>query len=132
MAAQENPDSASLLARDLEMVIGPTQEKTVVAARGFVIWGEELSRKARYAAAERLYRRALTLVEGTLGAFHPITGEVLDCYADFLAKIGRQAEAIVMKDRAEAAWQAYSPRFRRTYKDTQQHSLCWQEREGSD
>jgi hypothetical protein len=40
------------------MVIGTTQERTVVAARNFVIWGEELSKKERYEAAKKLYQRA--------------------------------------------------------------------------
>jgi hypothetical protein len=35
-----------------------TQETTAVAVRGFLIWGEEFSRKRRYAAAEKLYQRA--------------------------------------------------------------------------
>jgi hypothetical protein len=114
------------------MVVGLTQEKAAVAVRSFLIWGEELSRKGRYAAAERLYRRTLTLVDRTLGALHPITGEVLDCYADLLAKTGRQAEATAMKERAEAAWRAYAPPFCRTCNDVPSDSLPSAEREGSD
>jgi hypothetical protein len=116
----------------MKMVIEPGQEKSAVAARRFVIRGEALSRKERYAAAERLYRRALTLVERTLGAFHPMTGEVLDCYADLLAKTGRLTDAIAMKDRAEAVWKAYSPCFCQACTDAQQSFRCWQDREGSD
>ena len=111
------------------MVIGPSQDKTSAAARSFVISGQELSRKGRYAAAEKLYQRALSLVEKKLGASHPMTAEVLECYGNFLVGAERRAEGIAMKSRAEAIWRSFLPRFCRTYKDA---SLCWHEREGSD
>jgi cold shock CspA family protein len=114
------------------MVIGPSQDKTSAAVRSFVIWGEELSRKGRYAPAERVYQRALSLVERTLGTSHPLTAEVLECYAELLVRTDRRAEGIAMKSRAEAVWKAYSPRFCRTYTDAQPYSLRRQEREGSD
>lgn len=101
------------------MVRGTAQEKTSAAALSYVICGNELSRKGRYAAAELLYQRALVLVERTFGTLHPITAEVLECYADLLAKTDRQAEATAMKHRAEAVWKAYFPRFCRSFKDVQ-------------
>lgn len=81
---------------------------------------------------ERLYERALALVETTLGTSHPITAEVLECYAELLVKTGRQAEAIAMKSRAEAAWNICIPRPCRVYESAQSIPACWQEREGSD
>ena len=50
------------------MVIGATQDRNAVSARSFVIWGEELSRKGRHAAAEKLYQRAQGLVEEPWGS----------------------------------------------------------------
>lgn len=77
-------------------------------ARSYVIWGNELSRKGRYAAAETLYQRALLLAEKTLGRLHPVTAEVLECYADLLAKTDRQVESTAMRGRANAVWEARS------------------------
>lgn len=120
-----------LSSRTVPMVVGPSQEKTAVAVRSFVIWAEELSKKRRYAAAEKLYQRALTLVERSLGAFHPMMGEVLESYAELLVKMDRRAEGIVMKSRAEVVWKTYIRRHCRTHRDT--HLIpAWQEREGSD
>jgi hypothetical protein len=50
-----------------DMVVGATQERTAVAARSYLIWGEDLFKKGRYAAAEKLYQRAQGLVEQTFG-----------------------------------------------------------------
>jgi len=115
-----------------DMVIGATQERTSVAARSFVIWGEELFKKGRYGAAEKLYQRAWGLVERTLGKQHPMMAEVLECYSDLLVRTKRSAEGIVMRSRSEAIWRAYGARFCRTH--IQAHSIprCWTEREGSD
>ena len=74
-----------------DMVIGATQERTAVAARSFVIWGEELSKKGRYAAAEKLYQRAWGLIERTMGTQHPMMAEVLECYSDLLVRTNRSA-----------------------------------------
>jgi hypothetical protein len=114
------------------MVIGSDQEKCAVTARSFVIWAEEFSRKGRYAAAEKLYKRALALVERTLGPSHPMTAEVLECYADLLGKTSRGSEAIAMRDRAASVWRGYAPRFCRIYKDAHPFPICAQDREGSD
>jgi len=76
------------------MVIGATQASSVGAARSFVIWGEELSKKGRYAAAEKLYQRARGLVERTLGQQHPMMAEVLECYSELLVRTNRSAEGI--------------------------------------
>lgn len=114
------------------MVIGPSQDKTSAAARSLVIWGQELSRKERYAAAEKLYQRALRLVEKKFGTSHPMTAEVLECYGDLLVRTERCGEGIAMKSRADAVWRACFPRFCRTCNDAQPASLCGQEREGSD
>lgn len=88
-----------------------THEATAVAARGFLIWGEEFSRKGRHAAAEKLYQRAWNLVEGTLGRKHPMMAEVLECYSDLLMRTQRSAEGIAMKRRSEAIWRAYGTRL---------------------
>jgi Tetratricopeptide repeat len=115
------------------MVIGPGQEKTAATARSFVIGGEELSKKGRYAAAEKLYQRALGLVERTLGQQHPITAEVLECYADLLVKTNRPAEGIAMKTRSEAIWKTYAPHYSwRTHIQVRPAPTYWAEREGSD
>ncbi len=98
-----------------DMVTGVTQERSAVAARSFVIWGGELSRKGRYAAAEKLYQRAWGLVERTLGRQHPMMAEVLECYADLLIRTHRRAEGSAMKNRAEAIWRAYGARSCRTH-----------------
>ena len=91
-----------LVDRELDdMVIGATQERTAVAARSFVIWGEELFKKRRYAAAEKLYQRARGLVERNLGQQHPMMAEVLECYSELLLRTNRQAEAIAMKSRSK-------------------------------
>jgi hypothetical protein len=96
------------------MVPELTQEKTAAAPRSFVIWGEELSRKGRYAAAEKLYQRAWGLVERTLGRKHPMMAEVLECYADLLMRTNRRPEGTAMKNRSEAIWRAYGARSCRT------------------
>ncbi len=114
------------------MVIGPGQEKTAAAARSFVIWGEELSRKGRYAAAEKLYQRAVGLVERTWGRHHPMMAEVLDCYADLLVRTNRADEGIAMKSRSEAIWRAYGAGFCRIHIQAHPVPRCWTEREGSD
>lgn len=114
------------------MVIATSGEGTAAAARSFVIWGEELCKKGRYAAAETLYQRALCLVERTLGQQHPMTAEVLECYSDLLARTNRRAEGILMRSRSEAIWKAYAPRFCRTHFQTHPFPTCWEEREGSD
>ena len=114
------------------MVIGVGQDKTAASVRSFVIWGEELFRKKRYAAAEKLYLRALGLVERTLGQQHPMMAEVLECYADLLVKTNRRVEGIAMKGRSEGIWKAYAPRFCRTHIQTQPVPTSWAEREGSD
>jgi hypothetical protein len=118
--------------REVEMVTGTTQEKTSAAARSFVIWANQFSRKGHHAAAETLYQRALVLAERTLGPLHPVTAEVLECYADLLARTARLSEATAMKHRAEAIWKAYAPRACRSYKDAQPCSLCTPYQEGSD
>ena len=114
------------------MVIGATQASSVGAARSFVIWGEELSKKGRYAAAEKLYQRARGLVERTLGQQHPMMAEVLECYSDLLVKTNRRAEGIAMKGRSEEIWKAYAPRSCRTQIQARPLPSCWAEREGSD
>jgi len=114
------------------MVTGTTQETTAVAARSFLIWGEEFSRKGRYAAAEKLYQRAWGLVERTLGHKHPMMAEVLECYSDLLTRTNRSAEGCAMKNRSEAIWRAYGARPCRTHiQDDSVPSYC-ADGEGSD
>jgi hypothetical protein len=92
-----------LVDRELDDVVTEaTQERTAAAVRSFVMWGEELSKKGRYAAAEKLYERARGLVERTLGQQHPMMAEVLECYSDLLVRTNRSAEGIAMKSRSEA------------------------------
>jgi hypothetical protein len=122
-----------LVDRELDdMVIDATQERTAVAVRSFVIWGNELSKKGRYAAAEKLYERARGLVERTLGQQHPMMAEVLECYSDLLVRTNRSAEGIAMKSRSEAIWRAYSAHFCRTHIQARSIPRRWTEREGSD
>lgn len=122
-----------LIDRELDdMVTGASQERAAVAARSFVIWGEELSRKGRYAAAEKLYQRAQGLVERTMGQQHPMMAEVLECYSELLLRTNREADAIAMKSRSKAIWRAYGVRFCRTHIQSLSVPRCWTEREGSD
>jgi len=122
-----------LVDRELDdMVIGATQERTAVAARSFVIWGEELFKKRRYAAAEKLYQRARGLVERNLGQQHPMMAEVLECYSELLLRTNRQAEAIAMKSRSKAIWRAYGARFCRTQIQAYSIPRYWTEREASE
>jgi len=119
------------------MVIGAGQEKTTATVRSLVIWGEELSKKGRYVAAEKLYQRALGLVKRTLGQEHPITAEVLECYADLLVQTNRRDEGIAMKSRSEAIWKTYAPHYyyscrTRTHIQVRPPPTYWVEREGSD
>src|SRR5260370_5739681 len=97
------------------MVTRTTQETTAVAARSFLIWGEEFSREVRYATAEKLYQRAWALVERTLGHKHPMMAEVLECYSDLLIRTNRRTEGSAMKNRAERIWRAYGARFCRNH-----------------
>ena len=122
-----------LVDRELDdVVIDATQERTAVAVRSFVMWGEELSKKGRYAAAEKLYERARGLVERTLGQQHPMMAEVLECYSDLLVRTNRSAEGIAMKSRSEAIWRSYGARFFRTHIQACSIQRHWTEREGSD
>jgi hypothetical protein len=114
------------------MAMATNKETTAVAARSFLIWGEEFSRKGRYAAAEKLYQRAWGLVERTLGHQHPMMAEVLECYSDLLRRTNRTADGIALKKRAEAIWRAYGARFCRTYIQSHSVSNCCVEGEGSD
>ena len=116
------------------MLRGAGQEKTAATARSFVIWGEELSKKGQHAAAEKLYQRALGLVERTLGQQHPLTAEVLECYAELLARTNRRVEAIAMKTRSEAIWKAHAPHYYscHTHLQVRPSPIDWAEREGSD
>ena len=114
------------------MAMEANKETAAVAARSFLIWGEEFSRKGRYAAAEKLYQRAWGLVERTLGRQHPMMAEVLECYSDLLRRTNRSAEGVAMKKRAEVIWRAYGARFCRTYVPSHSVSNCCLEAEGSD
>jgi hypothetical protein len=114
------------------MVIGATQERAAVTARSFVIWGEDLFKKGRYAAAEKLFQSARGLVEKTLGQQHPMMAEVLECYSDLLMRSNRRAEGLAMKSRSEAIWRAYASRSCRTHIPVHAFPTCWAEREGSD
>lgn len=114
------------------MVTGTNEETTAVAARSFLIWGEEFSRKRRYAAAEKLYQRAWGLVERTFGRQHPMMAEVMECYSDLLRMTNRTAEGIALKVRSEAIWRAYGAHFCRTRIRAHSIPRHWAERDGSD
>jgi Tetratricopeptide repeat len=114
------------------MVIGANQETATVRARSFVIWGEDLSKKGRYAAAEKLYQRAQGLVQETLGSYHPMMAEVLESYSGLLLKTDRRAEAAAMKSRSEAIWEAYAPRPLSTSHSDPPCRTYRAEQEGSD
>ena len=116
----------------IRMIVGASQERSAVAVRSFLIWGEELSKKRRHAAAERLYQRARSLVERTLGQYHPMMAEVLECYSELLVKTDRQGEGIAMKRRSEAIWEAYAPRTLSIAPSVRPCRSCGAEGEGSD
>jgi len=103
-----------------------------VAARRLVIWGAELSRKGRHAAAEKRYQPAWGLVERTLGHKHPVMAEVLERYSDLLVKTNRRAEGTAMKNRADAIWRAYGARFCENHIQANPVPSYCMEREGSD
>ena len=113
------------------MIIGSSHEKSALKARRLVIWAEELCNKRRYAAAEVLYQRALRLGERTLGRQHPVRAEILEYYADLLAKTNRLAEGTVMRRRSEAIWDTCFPRSDQT--GNRSHPVAYPvEPEGSD
>lgn len=58
--------------------------------------------EARYAQAEQLYRRALALIEKTLGPDHESLAEPLGNYATLLRQTGRATEAQALDARARA------------------------------
>ncbi len=50
-----------------------------------------------YAEAETLYKRALAIKTGALGAKHPDVSKVLGSFADLLMRLGRQDEAMQLR-----------------------------------
>ena len=58
--------------------------------------------QGRYAEAELLFKRALTIQENALRPDHPDAAETLEDYAALLRKTGRSAEAEAMEARAKA------------------------------
>jgi len=58
--------------------------------------------QSRYAEAEPLFRRALTIREKALGPDHPKVATLLESYAAMLAKMDRTAEAETLEARAKA------------------------------
>ena len=57
------------------------------------------TRKVR--EAEPLYKRALAIVEKTLGAEHPNVAIILSNYAELLRIMNREAEAVKLESRAK-------------------------------
>ncbi len=58
--------------------------------------------QSKYAEAEPLYQRALTIREKALGSEHPDVAQSLENYAALLRETGRSDEAARMKARAKA------------------------------
>lgn len=114
------------------MAMEANKEMAAVTARRLLIWGEEFSRKAQYAVAEKLYQRAWGLVTRTLGQQHPMMAEVLECYSDLLRRTNRSAEGVAMKKHAEAIWRVYGARFCQAYVPGRSVSNCCLDAEGSD
>ena len=57
--------------------------------------------QGKYAEAEPLYKRALAIVEKTLGVEHPNVAVILSSYAALLRKMNREAEAVILESRAK-------------------------------
>jgi tetratricopeptide (TPR) repeat protein len=66
----------------------------------------------RYAEAEPLYRRALTILEKALPADHPNLATARKSYARLLDQLGRTDEAIALRAQAVAARPLPSPSSR--------------------
>ncbi len=58
--------------------------------------------QGNYAEAEPLYKRALAILEKTLGSEHPRVATALKNYAALLRETGRSDEAAKMEARAKA------------------------------
>ena len=58
--------------------------------------------QGKYAEAEPLYQRSLTIVEKALGPEHPDVATTLDNYAALLRKTDRNAEADELEERTRA------------------------------
>ena len=58
--------------------------------------------QGKYAEAEPLYQRSLTIVEKALGPEHPLVALSLQNYAALLRETNREAEAEKMEARAQA------------------------------
>jgi hypothetical protein len=54
----------------------------------------------RYADAEPLYKRALTICEKPLGPEHPDTAQVFKNYATLMRKLNRESAAAKLEARA--------------------------------
>ena len=58
--------------------------------------------QGKYGEAEPLYKRALAIVEKTLGAEHPnVAAIILSNYAELLRIMNREAEAVNWKSRVK-------------------------------
>jgi len=58
--------------------------------------------QGKYAEAEPLYKRALTINEKALGPEHPEVAQSLENYSALLHKTGRSDEATTLEARAKA------------------------------
>jgi len=58
--------------------------------------------EGRYAEAEKLFRRSLSILEKSLGPDHPSVVAVLDNLANLYASQGKRREAEKMETRASA------------------------------
>lgn len=67
---------------------------------------DRYAEQGKYAEAERLYQRALTVREEFLGPEHPEVAATLDGYAALLRKLDRTRDAEAMEARAAAAIRA--------------------------
>ena len=64
--------------------------------------------QGQYPHAEPFLQRALTIVEHTLGAAHPVVATSLENYAELLRRLDRQTEAGVLEARARAIRAKYA------------------------
>ena len=78
-------------------MLAPTHPSLAVTLNGLA---GMLRDQRRFAEAEALYRRALTIREQAFGADHATTRETLRDYAVLLRAAGRASEAAALEQRA--------------------------------
>ncbi len=79
--------------------MGPTHPQTAKALHNLALLYEA---QGRYAEAEPLYQRALTIREQVLGPESPKTVATVESYALLLRKMQREKEATSLEERVKA------------------------------